>query len=44
MISYGKALVSGLVSSRDSLTFNEDAALLQCKAPQAETAFTAMWL
>ena len=44
MISYGKALVSGLVSGRDSLTFNEDAVLLQCKASQAETAFTAMWL
>lgn len=44
MISYSKALVSGLVSGRDSLTFNEDDALPQCKVPQSETAFTAMLL
>ena len=44
MILYGKGLVSGLVSGRDSLTFNEDVALLQCKVPQSETAFTAMLL
>ena len=44
MILYGKGLVSGMVSGRDSLTFNEDVALLQCKVPQSETAFTAMLL